>query len=163
MKQSEETLRLLQQVELFQGIDSASLRMIAEGTTEQKFAAGEVILREGETGDRLFLLLAGTMRVYVEREGRMITYGIVQAVALSDVEQTGFYGAHLSLPAPGAGNYEKSQPAAAPHQYASARLRQLPGSREPTRNRLTPGSADVCVGFADYAVAWPCYACLWRS
>jgi CRP-like cAMP-binding protein len=79
VKQSEETLRLLQQVELFQGVDPASLRMIAEGTIEQKFAVGEVIFREGEAGDRLFLLLTGTMRVYVERDGRLITYGIVQA------------------------------------------------------------------------------------
>lgn len=79
VNQSEETLRLLQQVELFQGVEPESLRMIADGTTEQQFAAGDVIFREGEVGDRLFLLLAGTMRVYVERDERMITYGIVQA------------------------------------------------------------------------------------
>lgn len=79
MKHSEEVLRSLQQVELFYGMDSESLRMIAQGTTEQKFAAGDVVFREGDVGDRLFLLLAGTMRVYVERGGRTITYGVLQA------------------------------------------------------------------------------------
>jgi CRP-like cAMP-binding protein len=76
---SAEALRSLQQVELFHGMDAESLRMIVQGTTEQTFAAGDVVCCEGEAGDRLFLLLAGTMRVYVERGGRIITYGILQA------------------------------------------------------------------------------------
>jgi CRP-like cAMP-binding protein len=72
------TLAMLQQVKLFHGIDSAELRLIAQHLTEQRYAAGDVVFREGDAADRLFLLLTGTMHVYVEREGKTITYDRLQ-------------------------------------------------------------------------------------
>jgi uncharacterized circularly permuted ATP-grasp superfamily protein len=70
---------MLQQVKLFQGIDPVELRLIAEHLTEQAYAAGDVVFREGDAADRLFLLLTGTMHIYVEREDKAITYSRLQA------------------------------------------------------------------------------------
>ena len=79
MEQYDETLTMLQQVKLFHGIDPAELHLIAQHLTEQSYAAGDVVFREGDPADRLFLLLAGTMHVYVERDGKAITYNRLQA------------------------------------------------------------------------------------
>ncbi len=79
MDPHDERLVLLQQIELFHGIDTADLHHIAQQMTEQSYAEGEIVFRESEPGDRLFLLLSGTMRVYVEREGTTITYNTMQA------------------------------------------------------------------------------------
>jgi uncharacterized circularly permuted ATP-grasp superfamily protein len=70
---------MLHQVKLFHGIDAAELRLIAEYLSEHNYAAGDVVFREGDPADRLFLLLAGTMHVYVERDGKAITYNRLQA------------------------------------------------------------------------------------
>ena len=80
MAQDNETLTMLQQVKLFHGIDPAELHLIAQHMAEQSYAAGDAVFREGDPADRLFLLLTGTMHVYVEREGKAITYNRLQAV-----------------------------------------------------------------------------------
>jgi uncharacterized circularly permuted ATP-grasp superfamily protein len=70
---------MLQQVKLFHGMDAAELRLIAEHLSEHNYAAGDVVFREGDPADCLFLLLAGTMHVYVERDGKAITYNRLRA------------------------------------------------------------------------------------
>jgi CRP-like cAMP-binding protein len=52
---------MLQQVKLFHGIDPAELGLIAQHLTEQAYEAGDVVFREGDAADRLFLLVTGTM------------------------------------------------------------------------------------------------------
>ena len=79
MAQDDETLTMLQQVKLFHGIDPAELRLIAQHLSEQTYTVGDVVCREGDPADRLFLLLAGTVHVYVERDGKAITYNRLQA------------------------------------------------------------------------------------
>ena len=79
MAQDDETLTMLQQVKLFHGIDPAELHLIAQHLSEQVYAVGDVVCREGDPADRLFLLLAGTVHVYVERDGKAITYNRLQA------------------------------------------------------------------------------------
>ena len=79
MAQDNETLTMLQQVKLFHGIDPAELHLIAQHLSEQAYAAGDVVCREGDPADRLFLLLAGTVHIYVERDGKAITYNRLQA------------------------------------------------------------------------------------
>lgn len=78
MQVYEERLTLLRQMELFRGIGATHLRHIAEQMTEHAYAAAEVIFRETDPGDELFLLVSGTMHVYVEREGTVITYNTMQ-------------------------------------------------------------------------------------
>jgi uncharacterized circularly permuted ATP-grasp superfamily protein len=75
----DETLTMLQQVKLFHGIDPAELHLIAQHLSEQAYAAGDVVCREGDPADRLFLLLTGAVHVYVERDGKAITYNRLQA------------------------------------------------------------------------------------
>ena len=79
MIEANEKITLLRQVELFQGIDEDALRLIAEQITEQPVADGEIVFREGDPGDRLFVLLTGTMHVYVERDAKVISYSRLQA------------------------------------------------------------------------------------
>ena len=79
MVEDSNELSLLRQVELFQGIDTAELQLIAEEMTEQSYDDGEVLFREGDPGDRLFILLSGAMNVYVERDGKVISYNRLQA------------------------------------------------------------------------------------
>ena len=79
MIQDSEKLTLLRQVELLQGIDTAEVELIAQQMTDEFYTDGDVVVREGDPGDRMFLLLTGTMHVYVERDGNVITYARLQA------------------------------------------------------------------------------------
>jgi CRP/FNR family transcriptional regulator, cyclic AMP receptor protein len=79
MAQHDELVTLLRQIELFQGVDIPELHLISQQMTEQVYDAGAVVFHEGDMGDRLFVILTGTMRVYVEREGKAITYALMRA------------------------------------------------------------------------------------
>jgi CRP-like cAMP-binding protein len=79
MAQHHELVILLRQIELFQGVDSRELHLISAQMTEQSYDAGAVVFQEGDVGDRLFVILTGTMHVYVEREGKTITYALMRA------------------------------------------------------------------------------------
>jgi CRP-like cAMP-binding protein len=50
-------------VDLFQQLSLEQLEAIATVTQEADYLPGEVIVREGDPGDRLFLLLEGEVRV----------------------------------------------------------------------------------------------------
>ena len=79
MIQDSEKLALLRQVELLQGIDTADVELIAQQMTDEFYTDGDVVVREGDPGDRMFLLLTGTMHVYVERDDKVITYARLRA------------------------------------------------------------------------------------
>lgn len=53
----------LQNVPIFAGLDEAALNLLWERAKEIKAAAGETVVREGETGNRLFLVGEGQVRV----------------------------------------------------------------------------------------------------
>jgi HEAT repeat protein len=53
----------LRRVPLFERLDPEDLQRVAAVADERSFAAGVVIVREGEVGDELFVLLDGTVRV----------------------------------------------------------------------------------------------------
>jgi len=53
----------LQNVPIFAGLDEAALNLLWERAKEIKTAAGEIVVREGETGNRLFLVGEGQVRV----------------------------------------------------------------------------------------------------
>ena len=74
----EERISLIQQIELFQGVQPTELEPIAQQMTESAYYDGEVVFLEGEPGDRLYLIFAGKMHAFVEREGSIITYGHLQ-------------------------------------------------------------------------------------
>jgi hypothetical protein len=58
-----ETMLLLRRVPLFAELGPEDLQRVAAGATERSYAAGEAIVREGELGDELVVLLEGTVRI----------------------------------------------------------------------------------------------------
>lgn len=61
--QPEGRLRLLGAVELLAVLDEAERRTLAEGVRLRPLAAGDVVVREGEAGDSMFVVAAGTLEV----------------------------------------------------------------------------------------------------
>jgi uncharacterized alpha-E superfamily protein len=86
MVRLDERVSLIRQIGLFQSVDPAELESIAQQMTENTFKDGEVVFLEGDAGDRLYLILSGTMHVYVERESSVITYDHLQLRAASAFE-----------------------------------------------------------------------------
>ncbi len=53
----------VQNVPIFAGLNEAALNLLWERATEIKAAAGSVVVREGEAGNRLFVVGEGMVRV----------------------------------------------------------------------------------------------------
>src|SRR6266540_1735416 len=56
-------LKLLKQAAIFQDLDEGELARVAEVCREQKFAVGQYVFKEGEPGNRLFLISEGEVRI----------------------------------------------------------------------------------------------------
>ena len=54
---------LLRQSALFQDLDNGELARVAEVCREQSFSSGTFIFREGEPGNRLYLITQGEVRI----------------------------------------------------------------------------------------------------
>ena len=54
---------LLRSVAIFKDLDTGELARVAEVCREQTFEGGEVIFREGEAGNRLYLIVEGEVRI----------------------------------------------------------------------------------------------------
>lgn len=60
----------LRKVPLFAALDPADLQQVARIATEKAFVDGEVIARQGDVGDALYVVLSGAVKV--EQEGREV-------------------------------------------------------------------------------------------
>ena len=60
---------LLRSVSIFRDLDSGELARVAEVCREQSFVSGEYIFREGESGNRLYLIVDGEVRISREVPG----------------------------------------------------------------------------------------------
>ena len=60
---------LLRNVSIFRDLDSGELARVAEVCREQSFVSGEYIFREGESGNRLYLIVEGEVRISREVPG----------------------------------------------------------------------------------------------
>ena len=58
-----DTSTLLQQVAIFKDLDEGELARVAEVCKTQEFVSGEYIFREGEAGNRLYLIIEGEVRI----------------------------------------------------------------------------------------------------
>ena len=58
-----DTIALLKNVAIFKDLDVDELGEIAEVCREEKFISGEYIFREGESGNRLYLIVEGEVRI----------------------------------------------------------------------------------------------------
>jgi CRP/FNR family cyclic AMP-dependent transcriptional regulator len=56
-------LSLLRNTALFADLDEAQLGRVAEICLEQTYRSGETIFREGEPGNRLFIIVSGSVRI----------------------------------------------------------------------------------------------------
>jgi CRP/FNR family transcriptional regulator, cyclic AMP receptor protein len=54
---------LLRQVAIFKDLDDGELARVAEVCRTQEFQSGEYVFREGEPGNRLFLIVDGEVRI----------------------------------------------------------------------------------------------------
>ncbi len=68
--QQDERVSLIQRIGLFNSVEPAELKPIAQQMTETTYRDGEVVFLEGEPGDRLYLIFAG--------KGSIITYDHLQ-------------------------------------------------------------------------------------
>src|SRR5438874_984770 len=56
-------LNLLKQAAIFQELDDGELARVSEVCREQKFAVGQQVFKEGEPGNRLFIISEGEVRI----------------------------------------------------------------------------------------------------
>lgn len=70
----DEKIDMLGSMPLFQGVDAEDLGGIADRTVEVDYAAGGVIVREGEIGTGFFVIVSGSVRVVRDGE-TVITLG----------------------------------------------------------------------------------------
>jgi CRP-like cAMP-binding protein len=59
------------------GMTRAHLQLIAENAAESHFAAGDLIFREGESADRLYLVQIGEVALQTHSAGRSTTVQII--------------------------------------------------------------------------------------
>jgi len=65
-KKKREDLELISQVPLFQELDPLELGEVAEICLKEKFEDGEVIFKEGNPGDKLYIILKGEVEIFKE-------------------------------------------------------------------------------------------------
>ena len=56
-------VELLRHVAIFRDLDTGELARVSEVCREQTFAPGEYVFREGESGNRLYLIVEGEVRI----------------------------------------------------------------------------------------------------
>jgi len=63
------SISLLRQVPIFKELDDSELERVAEVCQMQEFVSGERIFKEGEPGNRLYLIVEGEVRISREVPG----------------------------------------------------------------------------------------------
>src|SRR5579863_7151821 len=58
-----DVIELLRQVAIFKDLDDGELARVAEVCRTQEFVSGEYIFKEGEPGNRLYLIVEGEVRI----------------------------------------------------------------------------------------------------
>jgi CRP-like cAMP-binding protein len=64
-----DVLEALGKIQLFKGIHPKGLERIASICSERSYRAGDVVFREGDVGDKLYLILDGKIRISREVTG----------------------------------------------------------------------------------------------
>ena len=83
MPNGEETARLLARTEVFLGLEPRELAAIAQVAVPRHWDRGEVIFREGDTGDTCYLLRSGAVVLTREhQDGRMVALAELRGGAL---------------------------------------------------------------------------------
>jgi CRP/FNR family cyclic AMP-dependent transcriptional regulator len=85
-----ERLLALKQVPLFENMSLEQLDALLESTEEQDYLDGEIMCREGERGDSLFLLLEGTVDI-------VKSHGTPGAIRLNRLDAIDYFGEMAAL------------------------------------------------------------------
>ncbi len=80
-----ERLLALKEISLFKDLSLDQLEAVHQITTEVEYLSGEVIVREGDPGDQLYLLLEGRVRVFKN-------YGSSNEDELRDLTAGSYFG-----------------------------------------------------------------------
>ena len=73
MPTGEETAQLLARVEVFEELEPRELREVAQVAVPRKWDRGEVVFREGDSGDTCYVIKGGAVSVMREhQDGRTI-------------------------------------------------------------------------------------------
>lgn len=68
---TQERITYLKSIDLFSAFTDSELVKFAEKISEQEYASGEIVFREDEPGEEMFILLKGTLKVF--KGSRVIT------------------------------------------------------------------------------------------
>jgi CRP/FNR family transcriptional regulator, cyclic AMP receptor protein len=83
MPTGEETASLLARTEVFEDLEERELREVAQVAVPRSWGRGEVIFREGDTGDTCYLLRSGAVLLTREhQDGRMIALAELRSGAM---------------------------------------------------------------------------------
>lgn len=83
MRDGEETAQLLSRVEAFSGLEERELREVAQVAVPRSYDRGEVIFREGDTGDTCYVIKSGSVSVMREhQDGRVIALAELRTGAM---------------------------------------------------------------------------------
>ena len=79
----EETAELLSRVEVFAGLEPKELDQVAQVAVPRRYDRGEVVFREGDSGDTCFVVKSGAVSVMREhQDGRVIALAELRAGAM---------------------------------------------------------------------------------
>ncbi len=74
------TRQLLSNIAPFEGLSPAVLDELASRAVEHELMAGDILMREGDSGDSLFVVASGRLRAYVQNgDGRITVVGEIPA------------------------------------------------------------------------------------
>lgn len=59
-----EKILFLKRISIFNSLNSQELRMIAEVTSEEEFASGEILFSQGQQGDCMYFVLEGRINIF---------------------------------------------------------------------------------------------------
>lgn len=79
------TVELVSQVDLFQGLNQKHLAHVARCMKTERFEPGQVIVAQGEVGQALYVVVSGSVDVRRERPG-------VEPLALNTLGRGQFFG-----------------------------------------------------------------------
>lgn len=67
-------IQLLRRIELFASLNDAQLEIVAKATRLVEFKKEEVIYREGDQADALYIVVSGRLKVFTQSDGREKVY-----------------------------------------------------------------------------------------
>jgi CRP/FNR family transcriptional regulator, cyclic AMP receptor protein len=83
MATGEETAELLARLEVFSALEDRELKEVAQLAVPRSYERGEVIFREGDTGDTCYVIRSGSVSVMREhQDGRVIALAELRAGAM---------------------------------------------------------------------------------